>query len=221
MKVLLVAATAFELQSIRKEVEENAHDFPTVDFLVSGVGLTATAYALGKTLAQNQYDLALNVGIAGQIGTVNSLGQVVEVESEYFADLGAESKDAFLDVFDLEFEQADKFPFQQKRIYAQYPTGFRKLHNLPTIDGISVNKVHGKEESIKKLEQKFSSAVESMEGAAFFYACAQSKQDCMQFRAISNQVEVRNKANWKIDFAIQNLTVSTLQFLKQLRNDQH
>ena len=84
-----------------------------------------------------------------------------------------------------------------------------------------MNKVHGKEESIKKLEQKFSSAVESMEGAAFFYACAQSKQDCMQFRAISNQVEVRNKANWKIDSAIQNLTVSTLQFLKQVRNDQH
>ena len=219
MKVLLVAATAFELQSIQKEVEENAHHFPTVDFLVSGVGLTATAYALGKTLAQKQYDLALNVGIVGQIGSVYSLGQVVEVESEYFADLGAESKDDFLDIFDLGFVKVDEFPFQHKKIYAQYPSKFKKFHNLPTIDGISVNKVHGKEESIKKLEQKFSSAVESMEGAAFFYACAQSKQDCMQFRAISNQVEVRNKANWKIDLALQNLSSTIVQFLKQLADD--
>ena len=44
-----------------------------------------------------------------------------------------------------------------------------------------------------------------MEGASVFKVCEELDVSCMQIRAISNNVEIRNKDNWDIDLAIRNL----------------
>jgi futalosine hydrolase len=44
-----------------------------------------------------------------------------------------------------------------------------------------------------------------MESAAFFYVCLSQKVPFAALRAISNKVEVRNKAAWNIPQAVQNL----------------
>jgi futalosine hydrolase len=55
--------------------------------------------------------------------------------------------------------------------------------------------------------------IESMEGAAFFYACRQLNVPCLQIRAVSNYVEKRNRDNWHIGLAIKNLNKFAMSWL--------
>ena len=82
---------------------------------------------------------------------------------------------------------------------------FTKHRNLQEVKAITVNKVHGNELSILKTIDRFNPEIESMEGAAFFYACEQANTSCIQIRAISNFVERRNRANWNIKLAVNTL----------------
>jgi futalosine hydrolase len=45
-----------------------------------------------------------------------------------------------------------------------------------------------------------------MEGATFFYICCREKIPFLALRAISNKVEPRNKSNWDIMLALNNLS---------------
>jgi futalosine hydrolase len=73
--------------------------------------------------------------------------------------------------------------------------------------------VHGNEASIYKLGSRINAQIESMEGAAFFYACRQMEVPCMQIRAVSNYVEKRNRDAWQIGLAIKNLNTFAAEFL--------
>ncbi|HRR11988.1 MAG TPA: hypothetical protein P5139_08260, partial [Tenuifilum sp.] len=47
--------------------------------------------------------------------------------------------------------------------------------------------------------------IETMESAAVFYVCLKLGKPFFCLRAVSNYVEPRNRQNWKIDIAVQNL----------------
>ncbi|MEM9847875.1 MAG: hypothetical protein AAF847_08290 [Bacteroidota bacterium] len=79
---------------------------------------------------------------------------------------------------------------------------------------MTVNKVHGYEPSIEQITSKYPVQVESMEGAAFFYAALVSETPFLQIRAISNYVEARNRDNWKLGLAIDNLNEVLVEILK-------
>jgi futalosine hydrolase len=55
-----------------------------------------------------------------------------------------------------------------------------------------------------------------MEGAAFLYSCINEQIPCAQLRAVSNYVERRNKANWKMDLALENLTHCFIDILSEI-----
>ena len=78
MRILIVAATLFEVESLRLKVESGAinPELSTIDFLITGAGMVATSFVLGKHLATNQYDLAINLGIAGSFDRSIALGDV-------------------------------------------------------------------------------------------------------------------------------------------------
>jgi len=58
--------------------------------------------------------------------------------------------------------------------------------------------VHGNEDSIAAIRRRQKPQIESMEGAAFMYACIIHKVPFAQVRAVSNVVERRNRAAWNI-----------------------
>jgi futalosine hydrolase len=213
MKILLVAATTFEitplLDFLRSEgwEREPLHfqkEALSIEVLITGVGLPLTAFALGLHLANRQYDLLVQAGVAGAIDRNLSLGEVVEVASDCFADLGVEEADgSFTPVTAMGLIDGDAFPFKEGRLW-NAPDDHREF--LPQVHGISVNTVHGTAESIAKMEATFPFAqVESMEGAAFFYASLQYGRPALQIRAISNYVEKRQRENWKLKEAITHL----------------
>jgi hypothetical protein len=48
------------------------------------------------------------------------------------------------------------------------------IGTLPRVNGITVNTVHGNQDSIARVVDRVKPDVESMEGAAFMYACLMS-----------------------------------------------
>jgi futalosine hydrolase len=86
---------------------------------------------------------------------------------------------------------------------------------LPAVSGITVNTVHGTDASIAAVSARFHPQVETMEGAAFMYACLVNGVPFAQVRAVSNMVERRNRAAWKMGDAVQALSETLLQIVDQ------
>jgi futalosine hydrolase len=84
------------------------------------------------------------------------------------------------------------------------------------VTGITVNTVHGRNRSIAAVTERFAPQVESMEGAAFMYACLVHDQRFAQVRAVSNVVERRNREAWKLSEAVASLGATTLRMLSEL-----
>ena len=203
MKILIVSATAAEIVGIRqayKLAEQEFAETKNFDLLVTGVGMTAAAFALGKYL-NKKYKAVLNVGIAGSFNHGFLLGDLVNITQDCFAELGAEDHEQFIPVCNLGLGENI---FLAEEIYQS---------NLPKVKAITVNKIHGEIKSIQKAVALFNPDVESMEGAAVFYACQQAGIACMQVRSISNYVEPRNRKNWQIDLAIKNLNQWLINFV--------
>ena len=192
MEILLVAAT---------EQEINRSLFADKSIFISGVGMVNTTYALTKHLSAHFYDLVINMGVAGCFSSVIKIGDVVEVVEDRFSEIGFEDG--------MEFEQFSNFEI----------TNTFKVEgntNLQQVKGITVNTVHGNEASILKIVSRFNPDVESMEGAAVFKVCKEFNIPCVQIRAVSNKVEKRNKANWDIPLAIQNLNTTLSRIITEL-----
>lgn len=69
---------------------------------------------------------------------------------------------------------------------------------------------------MQQLIKKYDPTIESMEGAALHYVCREFNIPFIQLRAISNYVGERDKSNWKIQEAIENLNQTILRFIDKL-----
>jgi futalosine hydrolase len=224
MHLLLVAATSFEIAPtidfLRKNAEKiknNTYFFneKRIEILITGVGIAHTVFGLTDRLSRRaKPDLIVNLGIAGAFDRRLSLGDVVEVCTERFGDLGVEEADGrFTDIFEMNFIASDNFPFENGILKNKYLF----LPNLPNVAALTVQKVHGTAASIQAIHQKYPDIqIESMEGAAFFFVCLRKKVKFTQIRAISNYVEPRNRANWQIALAVQRLNQVMQDYLTQL-----
>ncbi|MGI4806054.1 MAG: futalosine hydrolase [Janthinobacterium lividum] len=201
MKILLVAATQAEIQPLLNHFGEQK----PFDVLITGVGMVATAYALGKQFAQKKYDLAINLGIAGSFDRTLILGEVVEIEQDTLSEFGAEDGNEFLPIEVLGFGEST---FQ--------PINPMLLLSTKKVNAVTVNTVHGEEKSIQKITERLNPQLESMEGAAFFYACKNSMVPSLQIRSVSNYVEKRNRENWKIGLAVKNLNDFAVELIEKL-----
>ena len=186
------------------------------DLLISGIGMVAKAFWLGKYLSEKKYDFALNTGIAGSFASEIKIGEVVNVSVDQFSEIGALVPDGFLTASDLHFSDFDTFPFRSGLLINQTDFSKSGIQNLKQVTGITANTVHGEINSILQIKEQFHPEIETMGGAAFLYGCLIEKIACAQIRAISNFVEERDKSRWNIPLALKNLTSTTLEILDYL-----
>ena len=161
-------------------------------------------------MARGEYDVALNLGVCGSFDRALAPGTVVQVVTDCIPELGAEDGDVFLTIQDLKLLGNNEFPFQAGRLMNVAPPPNAVLTRLPAVHGITVNTVHGNDASIAAIVRRCEPQVESMEGAAFMYACLIHQLPFAQVRAVSNAVEKRNRGSWKIADAIDNLVEAAL-----------
>jgi futalosine hydrolase len=223
MNLLLVSATAFETARFSMWLSENfsqlqesyfARENLQVKLLVTGVGMAYTGICLGQALACDKFDLAINAGVAGAFDSAVPLGEVFNVISEQFGDLGVEEADGrFTDVHQLGLIDPHRAPFFDGKLLNLKGAEF---DFLPTCKGLTVNRVHGYLPSIEAVRSKYGADVESMEGAAFFLACLSADVPFLEIRAISNHVEPRNRENWNLTLAIENLNQTLISVVNSL-----
>jgi futalosine hydrolase len=226
MKILIVSATSLEIPEVLERLGEMEPEGQKlrkgelgrleVHVLVPGVGMVATAYWMGKYLEKYQYDLTINLGIAGSFQDDIPLGSVVHVDRDGFPEMGAEDGEQFLSLLDLDLLEDDDFPFTQGVIHNSHSHALKTLDALPSFSSITVNTVHGEEDSIARIRKSWNPSLESMEGASFFYAALIERIPCIQIRAISNRVEARDRSRWNIPLAVKNLNTFALEMLEEL-----
>lgn len=217
MHIVIVAATPFEIAPLKAWLDQQfqqktdnvyQHGALTVQLVITGVGVTATAFHLGWILSREKPDWLINAGIAGAFSAQLPLGAVVQVVKERFGDLGVEEADGrFTDV-----EEMGLWP------YAVMSNPHPPLPSLRSCNGLTVHKVHGSTASIERIRSKYpDSDVESMEGAAFFYASLAAGIPFAEIRSISNQVAPRNRDAWDLPLAINRLNSVLRQILETIQ----
>ena len=214
MRILLVSATDAEIAPFLGALRDaSPHD---IEVLTTGVGMVATAVWCARALSRTHYDVALNLGVCGSFDPALTPGAVVHVVADYMPELGAEDGEAFLTIQQLGLLGDDEFPYRGKQIVNGTPPQSSALQRLPVVTGITVNTVHGDARSIAAVTSRFAPQVESMEGAAFMYACRVSDVPYAQVRAVSNMVERRNREAWKIGDALRNLGAAAVEIVATL-----
>ena len=220
MRLLVVAATPAEIAPLAGTLGGSSAGVTfrghRVDLFVTGVGMVATAAGTARALATHRYDAALNLGVCGSFDRTRPLGTVVHVISDGFPELGVEDGDRFVSAAAIGLVDANAVPLTGGVIVNHAPPSWPVLQALPEVSGVTVNTVHGSEASIAALLERSHPDVESMEGAAFLYACLVAGVPCAQVRAVSNYVERRNRAAWKMGEAIDALTATGLAILESL-----
>jgi len=213
MKILLVAATQAEINPFllhhgfhNLTVPEKKIGTYQLSVLITGVGMVATAFSMGSYCAQKTFDLSINAGIAGSFDPAIQPGDLCRVSEDILAEFGAEDGHDFL--------SSDTIGIGKSLFSADSIKKFPFFDQLENVRAVTVNKVHGNEKSISEFVERFHPQIETMEGAAFFYACEQAGMPGIQIRGISNMVERRNRENWKIELAIKNLNATLIEFFK-------
>jgi futalosine hydrolase len=216
-KFLAVAATKFEVQPLLTHfhvpvyadtgcfVSDASAD---LSVLITGVGMVNTAYHLGR-YSHNLFDHIINFGVCGAFNKNLKLGEVVNVTEDRISGLGAENGEEFIPFEDMGLGGTAVYHNLWNAAYAP-------LSALEQVKGLTVNTVHGHEDSIRKVMARFGADVESMEGAAYFRGCERLSGNYIQLRAVSNYVEKRDKSKWQMPLAITNGNEFVIKMINDL-----
>lgn len=190
-----------------------------LDVLITGYGSAFTCYHLTRALNMINYDLSINIGLAGSFDHFLEQGFVVNVVQDQFADMGVEHKHKLYTLFEEELMDENEFPFSEGALNSLGNFEIEEVESLIPVKGITVNTLYSDPKQINVLRDKYSPEIETMNGAAFFYVSLLEKIPFLQIRAISHFVEIRRIENWNIPSALKNLTGSLLHILDELRID--
>ncbi len=208
MKILVTAATQEEIAPFLKW---NTN----IDVLICGVGIPSTVYCLTKKLLQEKYTLVIQAGIAGTLSKKIKNGDVVAVEQDVFADIGAEEKKRFKTIFKLGFGDENRFPFKKGCLFNT--SAILQASQIKKVNAVSVNKISDRKKQTKQLKTIFNPDIETMEGAAFHFVCLQQNIQFLQIRCISNKVGERDKRKWEIAKAIKNLNQELIKLINSIK----
>jgi futalosine hydrolase len=180
--------------------------------LITGMGMLNTAAHLTLYSTKFERDFYINAGICGAFNRKLRIGDVVQISSETYGDFGVENDEAFQDFFDLGFIDAKTDAFQYG-LCKPISHAFSAAISLPQVSSITVNKVHGNEQTIRIIQEKYKADTENMEGLAFYYVLQLINKPGIELRSISNYVEKRNKDNWNIELAVSNLNTELVRLI--------
>ena len=89
--------------------------------------------------------------------------------------------------------------------------------NVVTGPFVTVQQCSGRSDTGRVLSQRFKAICENMEGVAAAQICLQYGVPFLELRAISNQVEDRDKDAWDIPLALERAQVATSRLIQALR----
>lgn len=216
MRILVTAATPIEISPFLENLR-TAHSFKKeiqIDVLITGIGLTASTYTLGKQVQLKRPDLVIQAGVGGCFDRSIPTGTVMAIKQEAIADQSVIELNALKTLFDLKLVPENQYPFT--RGWLVNKNEVLKKVKLKKVRGISVNEITTDKKKVKFYQEHFNPVVESMEGAALHYVCLMENIPFIQLRAVSNYIAERNKKNWNMKESIINLNIALTRLLNNL-----
>ena len=211
MRLLVCAATQFEVEATITFLNKHPEFKTKVDVLITGVGLTAATYQLTRRILSEKPRFIIQAGICGSLDNYLSPGDVVVVENESIGDLGVVENGSFSSLFNLGLVQLNQEPWTKGRLSNNISV--LKKTGLTIVDGVTINEITTSAERINFYKEHLKANVETMEGAALHYVCLCEKIPFLQLRGVSNYVGERNKNKWTLTEAIANLNIELQRIL--------
>jgi futalosine hydrolase len=226
--VCVVAATAPEVQplterlrpftfeanpSLHSQTDYHLPDGRRITVVCTGIGMVNTALYMGWYLARTTPTFLLNAGIAGSYRESIKPGDVCQVRSEIYGELGAESPSGLLTLDRLGFPTTVR-PSDGLTLYNTYPNPHPPLTGLAEAVGLTTQTTAGIADTIEWRRRFWNPDIETMEGAAFFQAATVAGIPFAEIRSVSNPILPRHDtSHWRIAEAIGALNDTLLQLL--------
>ena len=227
MKILICAATNFELNAIFKQLfpcellQKNAFlSLANLQlyFAETGIGPMVSAADTASLLATINFDAVLDVGICGSFRKEYPIGTAVFVNTDEFADFGIDNHGVFETAFQSGVMR-ERAPFSNGKLWAdKILVNVAEKCHFPLVLGLTVGVATGSHARIKILNHTFNAEIESMEGASVYYAALTAGVPCGQLRTVSNMVTPRNKSTWDIPTALKALGKSVQTYLNEMNS---
>ena len=224
--ILIVAATAGELAPLTEtaglaevpagKIKSILIDRVPVDLLITGPGMVATAYGLGRIRGLHEYTLVVNAGIAGSFSTSRKIGEVLLIAADCFIELGCAMPTPFRPMYSMPMAQPYRPAWvSSENVIYNDPPALESLSTLSSVNGITVNYMSGGFPLESQLPENYSVETESMEGAAFFWACKMAGIPSVQIRSVSNYIGSTEPC-WNIPLAVKSLNETLLALIHEL-----
>lgn len=218
--ILVTTATEFEMNSLK---DQSGLLLSSCLSCVTGVGISQTAQNLTRFLCETDKVIegVLNIGVGGAYflpdNSVTQAGllDICVAEREVFGDLGICMGD---DVLDLPGELVGPIEFDLKSTFHDRCRIVLKNAKIEHHSGtlISVNSVTGKRVRGEHLQRRWNGLCENMEGAAVAQVCSLFSLPLFELRCISNMVEDRNPAGWRLQEACDKMAITTKKILEEI-----
>jgi len=180
----------------------------SANVVISGIGAVNTAHALTKYFAsQGEPSFVIQTGIAGAFVPANlAVGSVVLADTEIYGDLGVLALDGWRPLEEIGIPLIEATESQPAR-YNYFPLDADLVARATSAAGdsvartgkfLTVSQVTGVRAAGDALYERFGALCESMEGAAAAHVCAMYGVPFLEVRGISNRIENRDRANWRI-----------------------
>ncbi len=174
----------------------------SLDLIITGVGKANAAGAASRAIQPLRHRLVISLGVGGLLpGHDAALGATVLATSSVFADEGAATPGAFVDVGALGFPPA---PGVQG---VAMPTDRRSLRPLRAIvDAVgcvaTVSTCSGTDALAQEIARRSGAMVEAMEGAAVALVAHRMGVPFTEIRALSNTTGDRARQRWDMASAM-------------------
>lgn len=223
MNILLVIPTHFEAKYILPQVFSDRDDFllsadycgHKIQALVCGAGPVACAAATASALAAKQFDMAINLGIAGSYILDIEPGSIVCVTDECFPEFGIQPPDSdeFVPIHSMDFHCSLPDFYVKGKIINPYISQFKIFNQWIFASGATVIGLNYS----RNFHNQTGAEIETMEGASFFYACSAANVPFIQLRGISNYTGIPGQESWIAKEALSKLSGALKDFLENLK----
>ena len=210
MIITIAAATHFEITE--NLLRNPKHD---VGFLYTGIGILSSTVSLTQHVFQQKPDLIIQAGIAGCFDKEMELGNVVVVDKEYMGDVGVWENNEWKDLFDMKLQTPDDIPFANSCLENEQADALNVL-SLRKVTGVTINEITTQAKRCDVLTTKYGAVIESMEGASLHYVGRLFSVPFIQIRGVSNYIGERDRSNWRMKKAIENVNEAVKKMIAML-----
>lgn len=200
-------------------VRQRLVDSRGIAFLVTGVGMVEATLALCRRLSQATETIrgVVNLGVAGAyVDTGVALLDLCLAKREIIGDLGVSDGEQIVPFTEQAICSPADFSLQNPlRARAEAILGSK---NIAYHSGVfvTVNAVSGSTSRGQFFRDQHLALCENMEGAAIARTCVAHGIDCLELRSVSNLVEDRDPARWRLAEAIDVCADAAAQLIPSL-----